>query len=122
MIQIWGRVNSINVQKVLWCSDELGLTIERIDAGRGFGRTDGPEYYKLNPNRRVPTLVDGDLVLWESNSIMRYLAAQYGGATGLYPKEAGPRASVDRWLDWVLSTLNAAAVQVNTGYFGVPVE
>ena len=121
MMQVWGRLNSINTQKVLWCCDELRLNYEQIDAGRGYGHVDTSDYYRLNPNRKVPTLVDGDYVLWESNSILRYLAAKHGGATGLYPAEAGPRASVDRWLDWQLSTLHVAAVQVNTGYFGVPV-
>ena len=120
MITIWGRANSISVQKVLWCCDELGLEFERIDAGKGFGHTEGPDYYRLNPNRKVPALVDGDYVLWESNSIMRYLAATYPGPHGLYPAAAGPRASVDRWLDWVLSTLHVAAVDINVAYFGVP--
>jgi len=115
MIKIWGRANSISVQKVLWCCDELGLEFERIDAGKGYGLTDGPDYYRLNP-----TLVDGDYVLWESNSIMRYLAAAYPGPQGLCPAAVGPRASVDRWLDWVLSTLHVAAVDINLAYFGVP--
>ena len=122
MIQIWGRPNSINTQKVFWCCDELNLKYDEIPAGRGFGPTDSPEYTKLNLNRKVPTLVDANYVLWESNSIMRYLAAQYGGATGLYPTEARPRARVDSWLDWVLSTLHVAGVQVNLNYFGVPAD
>jgi glutathione S-transferase len=122
MIQIWGRQNSINTQKVFWCCDELNLKYERVAAGRGYGQVDTPEYYKLNPNRKVPTLVDGDYMLWESNSIMRYLDAKVGGSTGLYPTETGARAIVDQWLDWVLSTLHVAGVLVNTSYFGVPKE
>src|SRR6266542_1335907 len=72
-LTIWGRANSVNVQKVLWCLTELDLAYQRIDAGMAFGKNDQPEYLAMNPNGRVPTLVDGDYVLWESNSIMRYL-------------------------------------------------
>jgi glutathione S-transferase len=70
-LTIWGRANSVNVQKVLWCLRELDLPYQRIDAGMAFGQNDKPEYLAMNPNGRVPTLVDGDYVLWESNSIMR---------------------------------------------------
>jgi glutathione S-transferase len=104
-LKIWGRVNSVNVQKVLWCLRELDLAYERIDAGMQFGRNDEPGYLAMNPNGRVPTLVDGDFVLWESNSIMRYLALAYGGGSELYPEAPRRRAGVDRWLDWTLSTL-----------------
>lgn len=108
MITIWGRANSVNVQKLLWCCDELVLPYERIDAGLHFGRNNEPEYLAMNPTGRVPTLVDGDFVLWESNSILRYLVMQYGPASPLYPDEPKQRASIDRWLDWSLSTLQPA--------------
>jgi glutathione S-transferase len=108
MITIWGRANSVNVQKLLWCCDELVLPYERIDAGMQFGRNHEPEYLAMNPNARVPTLVDGDFVLWESNSILRYLVMEYGPASPLYPDEPKQRASIDRWLDWSLSTLQPA--------------
>jgi glutathione S-transferase len=108
MLKIWGRANSVNVQKVLWCCDELSLAYERIDAGLQFGRVRDPEYLALNPNGVVPTLVDGTFVLWESNSILRYLAMQYGQASQLYPADPKLRASIDRWLDWSLSTLQPA--------------
>ena len=104
-ITIWGRANSVNVQKVLWCLCELDLAYQRIDAGMAFGRNHEPDYLAMNPNARVPTLVDGDFVLWESNSIMRYLALAYGGGSSLYPQAPQRRAGVDRWLDWTLSTL-----------------
>jgi len=104
-LTIWGRQNSVNVQKVLWCLRELDLTYERIDAGMQYGRNREAEYLAMNPNGRIPTLVDGDYVLWESNSIMRYLCMAYGQASPIYPQDAGPRAGVDRWLDWTLSTL-----------------
>jgi glutathione S-transferase len=107
---IWGRKNSVNVQKVLWCCHELNLTYQRIDAGMAFGRNTEAEYLAMNPNGRVPTLVEGDFVLWESNSIMRYLALTRGQdsrvqASALYPADPKRRAGVDRWLDWTLSTV-----------------
>jgi glutathione S-transferase len=104
-ITIWGRANSVNVQKVLWCLSELGLDFQRIDAGMAFGRNSEADYLAMNPNGRVPTLVDGDFVLWESNSIMRYLACAYRPGSTLYPETPKLRASIDRWLDWTLSTM-----------------
>jgi glutathione S-transferase len=108
MITIWGRANSVNVQKVLWLCDELALPFSRIDAGLQFGRNTEPEYLAMNPMGKVPALVDGDYVLWESNSILRYLVMQYGASSQLYPAAPRARASVDRWLDWVLSALQPA--------------
>ncbi|SPB15506.1 glutathione S-transferase [Caballeronia novacaledonica] len=116
MLTIWGRANSVNVQKALWCCDELGLAYDRIDAGLQFGRNNEPGYLEMNPMGRVPTLVDGDFVLWESNSIIRYLAMQYGANSTLYPAEPKVRASADRWLDWALSTLQPAERPVFWGY------
>jgi glutathione S-transferase len=104
-LTIWGRANSVNVQKVLWCLRELELNHERIDAGMQHGRNHEADYLAMNPNGRIPTLVDGDFVLWESNSIMRYLCMAYGEGAPIYPQDAKPRAAVDRWLDWTLSTL-----------------
>jgi len=104
-LTIWGRANSVNVQKVLWCLAELDLPFERIDAGMQYGVTGEAHYLAMNPNARVPTLVDGDYALWESNSIMRYLCMEYRPDTPIYPKEPKRRAAVDRWLDWTLSTV-----------------
>ena len=104
-LTIWGRANSVNVQKVLWCLTELALPYERIDAGMSYGRTREADYLAMNPNARIPTLVEGDFVLWESNSIMRYLCMAHGPNSPIYPKAPKIRASVDRWLDWTLSTL-----------------
>ena len=104
-ITIWGRANSVNVQKVLWCLCELDLAYERIDAGMAFGKNREPAYLAMNPNGRVPTLVERDFVLWESNSIMRYLVLAHRPQSPLYPQAARVRAGVDRWLDWTLSTL-----------------
>lgn len=105
MITIWGRANSVNVQKVLWCCDELVLPFQRIDAGLQFGRVNEPEFLALNPNGKVPTLVDGSFVLWESNAILRYLAMEYGSSSLLYPAEPKTRALIERWLDWSIGTL-----------------
>jgi glutathione S-transferase len=104
-LTIWGRAKSVNVQKVLWCLAELDLPFERIDAGMQYGVTQEAHYLAMNPNARVPTLVDGDYALWESNSIMRYLCMEYRPDTPIYPKEPKRRAAVDRWLDWTLSTV-----------------
>lgn len=104
-LTIWGRANSVNVQKVLWCLAELELAFERIDAGMQYGQTREPHYLAINPNARVPTLVDGDYALWESNSIMRYLCMEYRPDTPIYPSEPKRRAAIDRWLDWTLSTV-----------------
>ena len=104
-LTIWGRANSVNVQKVLWCLHELDLAYDRIDAGMQFGKNNEAAYLAMNPNGRVPTLVDGDFVLWESNSVMRYLCMAYGQNSPIYPQAPRERAAVDRWLDWTLSTL-----------------
>ncbi|MFB9265518.1 glutathione S-transferase family protein [Bradyrhizobium erythrophlei] len=121
-LTIWGRVNSVNVQKVLWCLAELDLAYERIDAGMQFGVNDKPEYLAMNPNGRVPTLVDRDYVLWESNSIMRYLCLAYGERSPIYPQSPQARAGVDRWLDWTLSTLQPVDRPVFWGLVRTPVE
>ena len=106
-MQIWGRANSVNVQKVVWCCEELLLPYERIDAGGKFGVVDTPAYRAMNPNGKVPTLVDGDFILWESNSILRYVALR-AGDEHLYPQSLRERVLVERWLDWALSTLQPA--------------
>jgi glutathione S-transferase len=104
VLRIWGRKNSINVQKVLWCCDELGLQYERVDAGGAFGLTRDPEYLALNPNGLVPTISDEGFVLWESNAIVRYLAAKHGTGA-LWPEDLRERADAERWMDWQLGTL-----------------
>jgi glutathione S-transferase len=98
-MKIWGRENSTNVRKVLWCAEELGLTYEHIPAGGAFGLVASPAYKALNPNGLVPCLEDGDLVLWESNAIVRYLARRYG-AEPFAPNDPGLWAMGDKWMDW----------------------
>jgi glutathione S-transferase len=121
-LQIWGRANSVNVQKVLWCLRELDLAYQRIDAGMAFGRNHEADYLAMNPNGRVPTLVDGDFVLWESNSIMRYLVLAYAPGSPLYPQMPKQRASVERWLDWTLSTLQPVERPLFWALVRTPIE
>ncbi|EXF44402.1 glutathione S-transferase [Pseudomonas sp. BAY1663] len=106
MLKLWGRTNSTNVKKALWCLEELGLSYTRIDAGGAFGVVGDAEYVAKNPNRLVPCLEDGELVLWESNAIVRYLAAQYG-EPALWNADPRQRAEADKWMDWVTSSLAA---------------
>lgn len=120
MITIWGRANSVNVQKVLWLCDELDLPYHRIDAGLSFGRNNESDYLAMNPTGKIPTIVDGDFVLWESNSILRYLVMQYGESSTLYSPDPAARASIDRWLDWSLSTLQPAERPVFWGIVRTP--
>jgi len=118
-MQVYGRVTSSNVMKVLWALGELGLDYERIDAGMSFGVVDTPEYRAMNPNGRVPTLIDGDLVLWESNAIVRYLAAKHS-AGDLWPEDPAGRADLDRWMDWQQTTQNPAFTPVFWGLIRTP--
>lgn len=107
MLKILGRTSSSNVQKVLWCCAELGLEYQQDDFGREFGGNDTPEFLAMNPNRTVPVIIDDGLVLWESNAIVRYLAARDGAGT-LYPTEPKARALAERWMDWQLGVLGPA--------------
>ena len=115
MLKIWGRRNSSNVQKVLWCCDELGLEYERVDAGGEFGMIHEAGYLARNPNALVPTIDDDGFVLWESNAIVRYLCAKHGTG-GLFPKDLRVRADADRWMDWQASTLWPA---LRRAFFGL---
>jgi glutathione S-transferase len=115
MLRIWGRTNSFNVQKVMWAVGELDLAHERIDAGGAFGKLDTDAFGNLNPNRRIPTVEDGQLTLWESNAIVRYLAARYGSGT-LWPEDPGIRSLADRWMDWQIATLQP---QLHVAFWGL---
>ena len=121
MLTIWGRRNSINVQKVLWCCAELGLAYERIDAGGAYGVSNTPEYLAMNPNGLVPTINDDGFILWESNVIVRYLAAKHGQGA-LYPGDLKARAEAERWMDWQVTTLWAALRPIFFGYVRTPPE
>jgi glutathione S-transferase len=105
MLRVLGRGTSGNVQKVVWLLEEIGAPYQREDYGRQFNNTQDASYLALNPNGKVPTLVDGDTVVWESNTILRYLANKLGAAK-LYPADPAARSQVERWMDWQLASLN----------------
>jgi glutathione S-transferase len=104
MLTVWGRPNSINVQKVMWVVAELGLAYERLDVGGAFGGLDTDRYGAMNPNRKIPVLQDGDTTIWESHACVRYLAATYGDGT-LWPLDPARRSVADRWMDWKITTV-----------------
>lgn len=111
MVKIWGRLSSVNVQKVVWCADELGLDYERIEAGGKFGVVDTPEYRAMNPNSKIPVIDHDGFVLWESNAIVRYLSSRFG-AGNLYPDSLTLRADADRWMDWQATSFNPAMTPI----------
>lgn len=119
MLKVWSRKNSSNVQKVMWAIGELGLAYERIDLGLEFGGNDTPAYLAMNPTGLVPTLIDGDFILWESNSIVRYLANRYGQGT-LEPADPKTRALANQWMDWQMSTFLPAFWDVFHGLVRPP--
>lgn len=104
MLTIWGRLNSHNVKKVAWLATELELEFERIDVGGQFGMD--ADFLAKNPNALIPTIEDGGIVLWESNVILRYLAARYGGDRW-WPADPVERAMADRWMDWQFTYADA---------------
>lgn len=106
-MKLLGRLSSINVRKVAWTLDELGVAFEREDWGMGFRDPKTPDYLTLNPNAQIPTLIDGDFVLWESNTIIRYLANAYGD-DAFFPTEPRRRARLEQWIDWQATDLNTA--------------
>jgi len=121
MLKLWGRANSSNLKKVTWLCEEIGLPYNRIDAGMSFGVVNTPEYRKLNPNGLVPTIDDEGFILWESNAIVRYLAAKHAAGT-LWPTDLKVRADADRWMDWCTSTLWPAFRPVFLNLVRTPVE
>ena len=121
MLKMWGRNTSSNVQKAMWAVGELKLPCERIDVGGAFGKTKEPFYLAMNPNSLVPTLEEDDgFTLWESNSVVRYLAGKHGGT--LEPKDAKVRAKAHQWMDWQLSVMGPAITPVFWGLIRTPPE
>lgn len=106
MYKLLGRATSGNVQKVIFLLKEINAAYERVDYGRQFENTTTPEYLAINPTQKVPTLVDGDLTIWESHTILRYVAAKEKST--LIPADIGARTQVERWMDWLLAALNSA--------------
>jgi glutathione S-transferase len=120
MLRVWGRANSSNVMKILWLLEALRLPYERIDVGGPFGKTDTPDYRAMNPTGLVPTLQDGDFVLWESNAILRYICNAYAPETTLYPPDIRQRASIDRWMDFQQTRLGPPMTTVFIGLVRTP--
>lgn len=120
-ITVWGRASSANVQKVRWMLAELGLGYEHIELGGRFGGNREPDYLAMNPNGLVPTIRDGDFVLWESHAIIRYLAAQYGDAS-MWPQSPVLRAETDRWTDWTATTFQPAWLGVFWKFYRTAAE
>lgn len=122
MLKIWGRKNSSNVRKVLWCAEELGLDYQAVDAGGAFGVVNEPHYRALNPNGVVPTIEDDGLVLWESNTIVRYLGAKHAPGTSWYPEDPVARAKAEKWMDWTTSSLATPFRPLFWGILRTPAE
>ena len=120
-LRILGRLSSVNVQKVAWCADELGLPYERVDVGGAFGGNDKPEYLAKNPNGLVPVIEDDGFVLYESNAIVRYLAAKHARAT-LWPDDLEQRADIDRWMEWQSTGYTPAMLPAFWGLCRTPPE
>jgi glutathione S-transferase len=119
MLQLWGRLSSINVRKVVLCAQVLGIELPRTDAGLAYGVVDTPDYRAHNPNGLVPLLRDGDFTLWESNTIVRYLCAKAGK---LYPTDLQQRFDAERWMDWQQTTLNPAGSPGFRQWIRTPVD
>lgn len=122
MLKIWGRNTSSNVQKVIWGLAEMKMPFERIDVGGAFGKTKDPFYLAMNPNSLVPTLEEEDgFTMWESNSILRYLAGKHANRT-LEPADLKTRARAQMWMDWQLSVMGPAITPVFWGLIRTPPE
>lgn len=121
MLKIWGRSNSINVQKVMWAVAELGLDHERIDLGGNFGGLDTPELLARNPHGLIPVIDDNGTVVWESHAIVRYLAAQYGDGS-LWPSDPAARSTADMWMEWTQTVLQRDFIQLFWNLYRTPIE
>lgn len=121
MLKIWGRITSVNVQKVVWTARELDLPFERIEAGGSYGGVDTAEYARMNPNRLVPSIDDDGFVLWESNAIVRYLASRHS-AGRIWPGDLRTRAEADRWMDWQATAFGPAMRDAFIGLIRTPAE
>ena len=119
MLELWGRKNAYNVLKVLWTLGELGLDYRHYDVGSAAGDLDTPGFLALNPHARIPVIRDGDSVVWESNTITRYLAAKYG-ADSLWRRDAAGRARAECWMDWELCKLQPDFIELFWGYYRTP--
>ncbi|MBF0277126.1 MAG: glutathione S-transferase family protein [SAR324 cluster bacterium] len=121
MLNIWGRRNSSNVQKVMWTIGELGLEFKRHTVGDSFGGLKTEEYRKLNPNAVIPVIDDDGVIIWESNVIVRYLSAKYGEGN-LWPKDPAKRAVADQWMDWMQTTVGTDSGIIFMGLVRTPAD
>jgi glutathione S-transferase len=121
MLHLWGRISSINVRKVVWAAQELGLTMQRTDAGGQFGIVKEPDYQRKNPNALVPLLEDGEALVWESNVIVRYLCAKYSQGD-FYPAALSQRFAAEQWMDWQQTTFNPAGRVAFIQWIRTPAE
>ncbi len=119
MLKLWGNADSVNVQKVMWCCEELAIPYERIDAGRHFGVVGTPPFRAMNPNGLVPTIDDDGFVVWESNAIVRYLAGKHAAGT-LWPADLHERTRADMWMDWANSELWPTMVPLFRAFMRTP--
>jgi glutathione S-transferase len=122
MLKIWGRRNSFNVQKIMWLVGELGLEHEHINAAGAFGGLDTPEFLAMNPHGRVPVIDDDGAIIWESHTILRFLGARYGG-NGFWTEDLVERSLAERWMDWMLASLQPDFLTgVFWGFYRTPEE
>lgn len=119
MLKVWGRRSAFNVQKVMWLIGELGLEHEHIDAGGSAGGLDEPEFVAMNPHGRVPVIDDDGTIVWESHTILRYLAARYGAGT-FWADDPATRAQAEQWMDWSQTSLQPAFMDLFWGYYRTP--
>ncbi len=120
-IELWGRKNAYNVQKIFWVLQELELEFTHHDVGSLPGQLGTPEFLALNPHARIPVVKDNGVIVWESNTILRYLAARYGTGS-LLPEAPLERSYVERWMDWELSKLQPDFIKLFWGYYRTPSE
>ena len=121
MIKILGRPNSVNVQKVMWCTAELGLAVDRTDIGGAFGGNNTPEYLSMNPNGLIPTMIDGETILWESHTIVRYLC-ETQQQSPWYPDTPAKRGEASQWMDWYLTRLHPSMTTIFWTLIRTPTE
>ncbi|HET8791217.1 MAG TPA: glutathione S-transferase, partial [Modicisalibacter sp.] len=119
-LEVWGRRNSLNVQKVMWLVGELGISVNHIPAGGDFGRLNTAAFLVINPHGRVPVIRDGDVIVWESQAILRYLAATYGRDV-FWADSAAERSESDRWMEWAQSNLQPVFLSgIFWGFYRTP--
>ena len=121
MLKIYGRFSSLNVQKVMWMIGELDLEYDHINVGGSVGGLDTPEFLTINPHGKVPVVDDNGFIVWESHSILRYLAAKFG-ESGYWPHDAAERSLINRWMDWGQTALQPAFMGLFWGFYRTPAD